>query len=101
MLLQSILGISDKDIVEDYFLSNSAQGMPVADLTADPKKNDRKVFVGASREAMVQTLAFLRETYGSVSPGYIDYIGFNTSWRNRLLQVVQRSKNTNKRNTST
>jgi hypothetical protein len=48
----------------------------------------RKLFSGTNPEAMITTLDFLRGKYGSVSPGYLDSIGFDSPWRQRLLQVL-------------
>jgi hypothetical protein len=91
MLLQSILGISDETIVEDYFLSNEmlrGKGSAAAEEIRKRGRLDRKFFSGTNREAMVTTLSFLRAKYGSVSPGYLDSIGFDEHWRRRLATVL-------------
>ena len=92
MLLQSILGLSDEQIVNDYYLSNKMledEGSAAVDGIRKRGKLDRKFFSGANREAMVATLKFLRGKYGSISPGYLDSIGFNSSWRRRLEAVLR------------
>jgi hypothetical protein len=92
MLLQSLLGVSDQDIVADYFLSNQMKrtnaGSAAAEQGRQRGKLDRKFFSGTNEQAMITTLAFLRNKYGSVSPGYLDAIGFDELWRNRLLAVL-------------
>ena len=100
MLLQSILGVSDVDIVADYFKSNEMLvgtdvGSAAAATTTTttnkirPRgKLDRNFFSGTNEQAMISTLHFLREKYGSVSPGYLDSIEFDQGWRNRLASVL-------------
>jgi hypothetical protein len=98
MLCQSVLGISDDVIIDDYHLSESMllDSSAVTDqLTASVKvtgKIDKRVFSGAPREVMESTLSFLRYKYGSVSPGYLDAIGFHESWQSRLKAVLGQSK---------
>jgi hypothetical protein len=121
MLLQSLLGVSDDEIIDDYHKSNdsflhkrksksttdgdepssAATAATVTTTTTTTTttsgKNqststtkgrlDRNIFSGTNPEAMVTTLQFLRQKYGSVSPGYLDEIGFNESWRRRLISV--------------
>ena len=109
MLCQSIAGLSDEEIIEDYHLSDqmatnqtttmttgSAAMNHAVNKTDDPSsstdttkstrkrgKLDRTVFSGAPRVAMVETLSFIRSKYGSVCPGYLDAIGFDSEWRRR------------------
>lgn len=104
MLLQSLMGASDEDIIEDYYLSNASAAATANNLAAaavaatvdgsrtTPVKGrlDRAIFSGTSREAMVDTLAFVRQKYGSVVPGYMDAIGFDQSWRDRLVAELRR-----------
>jgi hypothetical protein len=52
---------------------------------------DRNIFSGTNPEAMKKTLRFLRHKYGSVSPGYLDDIGFDDHWRRRLVSVLTRT----------
>lgn len=95
MLLQSLLGFSDEIIISDYYRSNemlsSARRGKVQDGSAAAEgrirqkgKLDRKFFSGTNKAAMITTLEFLRSKYGSISPGYLDSIGFDESWRRRL-----------------
>ena len=94
MLLQSILGVTDETIVEDYCLSNimlegqMQYSSAAADQIRRPGRIDRNFLTGANRPAMETTLSFLRNKYGSVSPGYLDAIGFDRSWRARLSIVL-------------
>ena len=77
MLLQSMLGLADDEIVSDYFESNQLREASAAiDTVRKRGRLDRNVFSGTNRQAMVDTLRFLRTKYGSVSPGYLDAIGF-------------------------
>ena len=94
MLCQTILGVSDDEIIADYHLSDvlrkKDEGSAAADSFGGEKvrrkgKLDRSVFSGAPKEAMIETLAWIREQYGSVCPGYLDSIGFDESWRRRFL----------------
>lgn len=106
MLLQSLLGISDEIIIDDYFRSNlmlsSARrndGSAAAEGGTNESsrqrrrgKLDRNFFSGTNREAMITTLDFLRSKYGTISPGYLDSIGFGDSWRRRLVACLVVSK---------
>jgi hypothetical protein len=92
MLLQSMLGMSDEEIVEDYFISNKMLNSDGSAAVRDVVKRgrvSRNIFSGAKREAMISTLTFLRSKYGSVSPGYLDSIGFDSKWRGRLRAVLK------------
>lgn len=92
MLLQSALGVSDDKIVADFVESESSeqskQGSAAMDAAEARMKIDRQVLAGAPPEVMEATLACLRKKYGSVSPGYLDDIGFDESWRSRLLAAL-------------
>lgn len=100
MLCQSILDVEDETIIEDYFMSNamesggkrgegSAAAAVVETEGVERGKLSREIFKGAPREAMVMTLGYLRETYGSVY-GYLDFIGFDADWRTRFLAAQRR-----------
>eukprot|EP00549_Striatella_unipunctata_P026217 CAMPEP_0118697516 /NCGR_PEP_ID=MMETSP0800-20121206/14569_1 /TAXON_ID=210618 ORGANISM="Striatella unipunctata, Strain CCMP2910" /NCGR_SAMPLE_ID=MMETSP0800 /ASSEMBLY_ACC=CAM_ASM_000638 /LENGTH=40 /DNA_ID= /DNA_START= /DNA_END= /DNA_ORIENTATION= len=39
---------------------------------------------------MIDTLKFVRKKYGSVSPGYLDDISFDASWRKRLVNAQKK-----------
>ena len=89
MLLQSIIGISDDDIIEDYHESESLIDTCKADITPSrPGRLNRAMMKRAPRSAMKQTLKYLQERYGSVSPGYLQSIGFDDSWRIRLVTAL-------------
>ena len=99
MLLQSIVGVSDEEIIEDYYKSNimrktsssaaANQGMQQGEQQKRRGKLDRAFFSGTNREAIIETLEYLRATYGSIAPGYLDAIGFDSSWRQRLVKVLK------------
>ena len=101
MLLQSLLEMTDEEIIEDYYLSNkmlngcadtgegsAAAAISTRDVGATRGKGEG-IFSGTNRWAMVATLESLRRRYGSVSPGYLDSIDFDSSWRSRLVAVLR------------
>lgn len=96
MLCQSMLGVSDEEIIADYHLS---EGMIEASAALKKTlgkqqagKIDKRIFGGAPSEVMQTTLVWLRSNYGSVSPGYLDNIGFDSSWRERLSVALRPSQ---------
>ena len=91
MICQSILGLSDEKIIHDYHLShkNMYKGSSAAgEMLTKKGKLDRNVFSGAPKTAIMDTLSFIRKEYGSVSPAYLDSIGFDKSWRIRFLNAL-------------
>jgi hypothetical protein len=92
MLLQSIMELSDEEIILDYFKSNQMQkGSAALGSLRQTGAMDHDTFSGTNPEAMETTLRFLRSKYGSVSPGYLNSIGFDEIWRQRLLAVIKRA----------
>lgn len=93
MLCQSIMGCSDEMIISDYHRSEQellSEASAAASKTvgaAQPGKVDKRFFSGAPREAMEATLLYIRTTYGSVE-GYLDVIGVDADWRQRLQTAV-------------
>ena len=116
MLLQSIFGIDDEIIIEDYYKSNKEMNNNVGDgsaaidnasttTTAATRRTakalqrkrgqlDWNIFSGTNQQAMIDTLQYLRIKYGSVNPGYLDSIGFDIIWRERMLRVLRRTGST-------
>ena len=116
MLLQSIFGIDDEIIIEDYYKSNKEMNNNVGDgsaaidnasttTTAATRRTakalqrkrgqlDWNIFSGTNQQAMIDTLQYLRIKYGSVTPGYLDSIGFDIIWRERMLRVLRRTGST-------
>lgn len=100
MLCQSMIGLSDEEIIADYHLSDTLRKRDEGSAAADQfggkvkKKGslDRSVFSGAPKEAMVETLAWIRDQYGSINPGYLDSIGFDRRWRDRFVKVVTKKQ---------
>jgi protein-tyrosine phosphatase len=99
MLCQSMLDVSDDDIVADYYLSSvqlddggAAAAAATAAVAVAQGKLDRRFFSGAPAEVMEETLSVLRRRYGSVQPGYLDHIGFNEAWRSRFVAAVQQAE---------
>ena len=94
MLLQSIIGVSEKDILNDYNASEIMIDFNKADNKDDkakgprPGKLDRATMRRAPKSAMVETLKYIRKKYGSVSPGYFQAIGFDDTWRIRLVTAL-------------
>jgi len=100
MLLQSILGATDGEIIDEYHRSDAAMRDPKEIRTGDNRVLEKgnfckNRFAGAPREAMVDTLVFIRQKYGSVCPGYLDSIGFDAVWRKRFLQTQQHHRRDN------
>lgn len=109
MLCQSIIGISDKDIIEDYHMSEQnlvpwevdSVASTAAEATLNytygdhPKqlsssltpKLHREFWVGAPKHVMAETLAWIRESFGSVND-YLDSIEFDASWRQRFCSLT-------------
>lgn len=107
MLCQSIIGIPDELIISDYhqseILLNSndnegsaaaaslSEGRNVSSATTTRKgKLSREIFSGSPAEVMVSTLAFIRKKYGSIN-GYLNAIGFDDTWRSRLILATRGS----------
>uniref|UniRef100_A0A6V2N8A0 Tyrosine specific protein phosphatases domain-containing protein n=1 Tax=Ditylum brightwellii TaxID=49249 RepID=A0A6V2N8A0_9STRA len=90
-LILSVLGVPDEDIVEDYSLSANVYAEMndhKAMVGALSQRNlDPKTFLGAPPSVMRDTLAGVRETYGSVD-GYLDYIGFGEESRKKLKEAL-------------
>ena len=95
MLLQSAAGVSDDDIVADFTESHhfeqSRRGSAAMEAAAKRFKIDTSILSGAHPEVMEATLEFLRKKYVSVSPGFLDEIGFDESWRKRLVTALDGS----------
>lgn len=100
MLCQSILGLDDESIISDYHQSEiflNIQGSSrekntsaAASMATKDKKGklSREIFSGSPRETMESTLLMIRKKYGSVE-GYLDFIGFDSTWRDRFLKATQ------------
>ena len=95
MLCQSILSIDDVTIVQDYHKSEKLLNIgkePSSSVSTVAKTQikgqlNRNFFSGSPEEAMISTLALLREKYGSLH-SYLDFIGFDSSWRKRFQSVM-------------
>jgi len=97
MLCQAILGVDDATIVEDYHKSEKLlrkmEGSAAANTIASSQqmqvkgKLNKSFFSGSPEIAMISTLAFIREKRGSLH-GYLDFIGFDASWRQRFVTVM-------------
>lgn len=93
MLLQSAAGVEEEDIVADFAESHrfdqSRRGSAAMQAAAERLKMDTSVLSGAPPQVMEETLAFLSREYGSVSPSFLNEIGFDESWRKRLIAGVE------------
>jgi hypothetical protein len=87
MLSQSLLGVSNEAIVEDFAKSASVQSWTESKMREVMSSGISKVFAQAPPEAMVQTLEYLRNHYGSVE-GYLESVGFDASWQRRFRAVA-------------
>jgi len=90
-VILSLLGAEDDAIVEDYSLSanvyaemNDHKAMVGA---LSQRSLDAKTFLGAPPQVMRDTLANIRESYGSVEE-YLDSIGFDAQCRDRLKYAL-------------
>lgn len=87
MLCQSILGLSDETIVEDFARSSCIRELAERRFIEIFKgRAEPGGFAHASPEIMITTLQYIRTKYGSVE-SYLDAIGFDTAWRNRFISV--------------
>ena len=100
MLCQSMIGLSDEEIIADYHLSDALRKRDEGSAAADQfggkvkkkGKLDRSLFSGAPKEAMIETLTWIRAQYGSINPGYLDGIGFDRQWRDRFVKAVTKKR---------
>jgi protein tyrosine/serine phosphatase len=93
MLCQSIVGVPDHEIIQCYheseaIITGAAAANIIHQYASRKGKLDRNLFSAAPKEVMDDTLARLRSNYGSVSPGYLDAIGFHEDWRRRFAKVL-------------
>jgi len=90
-IILSLLGVPDKDIVEDYCLSSnvySKMGDKSATVGALNQRNlDPEKFLIAPPEVMQAILNDIKENYNSVE-GYLDHIGFDEEDRKRLKDAL-------------
>jgi Tyrosine phosphatase family len=88
MLCQAVVGVDDGAIAEDYHRSESELSSGAAAAArAYPGRIDRRFFSGAPRQVMQDTLAWIRDRHGSVE-GYLEDMGFDFSWRARLVAAL-------------
>jgi protein-tyrosine phosphatase len=91
-VLLSVLGVEDKDIIEDYSLSGPYMEEMLKNLNNDPgiaraAQALPEYFWKAAPESMTLFLATLRKEYGSV-PGYLGYMGCEPSLTERLERAL-------------
>mmetsp|Transcript_28824 Transcript_28824/g.44278 ORF Transcript_28824/g.44278 Transcript_28824/m.44278 type:complete len:97 (+) Transcript_28824:610-900(+) len=84
MLLQCILGISDEDIINDYHASHREEKETGRMHPLFPQV-DVGMFRAAPKQVMQDTLSYLRKKYNTISPGYLNSIGFCLLWQQRLI----------------
>jgi Tyrosine phosphatase family len=53
------------------------------------KELDTVIVYGSPKQVMIDTLSYVRKRYGSISPGYMNNIGFTEIWRTRFLRHVR------------
>ena len=90
-IILSLLGVPDEAIVQDYSLSanvyaemNDHKAMVGA---LSQRSLDAKTFLGAPPDVMRDTLAAIREDYGSVE-GYLEWIGFGKKNQEKLKKAL-------------
>jgi protein-tyrosine phosphatase len=91
-VLLSLLGVEEKDIIEDYTLSEPYMDELLARLKNNPQKSDPPLdipdyFWKASPESMALFLTTLRQEYGSVE-GYLKAMGSEPSLVERLERAL-------------
>jgi len=93
MLILSVVGASEEEIVADYVLSDSAYkdiGDSKAMVAALKQTDvDPETFLRAKPEVMHATMQYVREKHGSVD-GFLDQHGFSQEWRERLRTALVR-----------
>jgi Tyrosine phosphatase family len=101
MLCQSILGLSDDAIIDEYAQSEQLLTMSEDErYSTSPAKSpvkgkfDKQRFAGSPPQAMRDTLIYVRSRYGSISPGYLNHIGFGEVWRDRFVSCQRRPTTT-------
>jgi Tyrosine phosphatase family len=101
MLCQSILGMNDDEIIDEY--AQSEQSLTMSDDERHNPSNvkspvkgkfDKQRFAGSPPQAMRDTLDYVRSRYGSISPGYLNHIGFGETWRDRFVSCQRRPTTT-------
>lgn len=91
-VLLSLLGVAEKDIIEDYTLSEPYMDELLARLKNNPQKSDPPLdipdyFWKASPESMKLFLSTLRKQYGSIE-GYLKAQGADGSLTDRLEKAL-------------
>lgn len=92
MLCQSIMGLSDCDIIdcyhksEYYIRSDSALGNKIR--SKERGRINKGIFMASPRHVMETTIHGLRRRYGSIDPEYLENIGFHQGWRTRFRKVM-------------
>ena len=91
-VLLSLLGVAEKDIIEDYALSEPYMDELQARLKNNPQKNDPPLdipeyFWKASPESMKLFLSTLSKEYGSVH-GYLESVGGDALLAERLQKAL-------------
>jgi hypothetical protein len=88
MLCESMLGVKDDDIVDDFAQSICVQALAETRYTEIFQgRVDSVGFSHAPPQTMMLTLEYLRHKYGSITK-YLDSISFDESWRKRFVLVT-------------
>jgi hypothetical protein len=88
MLCESMLGVKDDDIVDDFAQSICIQALAETRYAEIFKgRIDAVGFSHALPQTMMRTLEYLRHKYGSITK-YLDSISFDESWRRRFVLVA-------------
>jgi protein-tyrosine phosphatase len=91
-MLLSLVGVPDKDIIEDYTLSGPYMEELLKQINSDPKTAENvpqvpDYFWKAAPESMELFLTTLRKQYGSI-PGYLESMGSKDSLIERLEKAL-------------
>ena len=89
MLILSILGATDEEIIDDYILSDGAykelndKKAMVASLQQEDL--DADVFLTAKAPVMKHTLSYVRSKYGSIQ-SFLNTYGYDDQWQSKLIK---------------
>lgn len=83
--------VNDYHISEEYLLGlteSAVASAAVANRAPTPGRLNKQLFSRTPKKAMVATINYLNTRYGSIE-GYLNNIGFDKSWRERLSPLLQ------------
>lgn len=89
MLCGSLAGFTDLEIVRDFEQSEDMHAIAFAKFEDFFDGHvDSNRFAESKPETILQTMKYLRDTYGTIS-NYLEETGFDQTWQSRFRQVVR------------